>query len=175
MRAWEVADTHSCYILAPYHPINIIWMVSYLTPVSDLYLAPPTEQFVASPPVRYINPVCCVKILNLTMMAIFVRWKILVCTSGHLTKLMCPGVVKICSRGGGAARNSRTRAPTKTRLLTRTVAKSSGRRYIKQKSTIWGPKSEFHCTHPRTNWDHNNALPWGVSMGAYWGILSGYL
>ena len=71
-------------------------IVSYLTPVSDLDLASPTDQFVASSPVRYINPGCCVKFfqkskvansvfgsLNLTMMATFVRWKILVCASGH--------------------------------------------------------------------------------------------
>ena len=35
-------------------------LVSYLTQISDLDLAPDTEQFVASPPVRYINCGCCV-------------------------------------------------------------------------------------------------------------------
>ena len=45
--------------------IVICHLVSYLTPVSDLDLAPPTDQFVASPPVRYINPGCCVKIMCL--------------------------------------------------------------------------------------------------------------
>ncbi len=99
-------------------------LVSYLTMVSDLDLAFPTDQFMASPPVRYINPGCCVKkfqksnvansvfciifvvdplvkggckqlkkytsnltiqvnsqyrSLNLTMLTIFVCWKILVC------------------------------------------------------------------------------------------------
>ena len=39
-------------------------IVSYLTPVSDLDLAPPTDQFVASLPVRYTNPGCCVKIFQ---------------------------------------------------------------------------------------------------------------
>ncbi len=24
------------------------------------------------------------------------------------------------------------------------------------------PKFEFRCTHPRTNWDHNNAVPCGA-------------
>ena len=45
-------------------------LVCYLTLVSDLDLAPPTDQFVASPPVRYINP-------------------------GYCVKERCPGVVKI--------------------------------------------------------------------------------
>ncbi len=36
-------------------------LVSYLTLVSDLDLAPNTDQFVASPPVRYISSGCCVK------------------------------------------------------------------------------------------------------------------
>ncbi len=77
-------------------------VVSYLTQVSDLDLAPDPEQFVASPPVRYINSGCCVhffqkicygqqRSLNLTMMAIFVRWKILVCAPGHLTKVSWGG------------------------------------------------------------------------------------
>ena len=57
-------------------------LVSYLTPVSDLDLIPDTDQFMASPPIRYINPGCCVKnfqksnvansvvlLMNLTMMA----------------------------------------------------------------------------------------------------------
>ena len=35
-------------------------IVSYLTQVSDLDLAPNLDQFVASPPVRYINSGCCV-------------------------------------------------------------------------------------------------------------------
>ncbi len=35
-------------------------IVSYLTQVSDLDLASDPEQFVASPPVRYINSGCCV-------------------------------------------------------------------------------------------------------------------
>ncbi len=80
-------------------------IVSYLTLVSDLDLASNTDQVVASPPVRYINPGCCVNffqksnlassvfciILNLTMMAIFVCWKILVCASGHLKKVSWGG------------------------------------------------------------------------------------
>ena len=37
-------------------------IVSYLTPLSDLDLAPETDQFVASPPVRYINPGCYVNV-----------------------------------------------------------------------------------------------------------------
>ncbi len=35
-------------------------IVSYLTQVSDLDLAPDLDQFVASPPLRYINSGCCV-------------------------------------------------------------------------------------------------------------------
>ncbi len=76
-------------------------IVSYPTQVSDLDLAPNTDQFVASPPVKYINSGCCVNFFQKSAipnnvfckMAIFVRWKILVCASGHLTKVSW--VVKI--------------------------------------------------------------------------------
>ncbi len=72
-----------------------VLIVSYLTQVSNVDLAPDPDQFVASPPVRYINSGCCVnffqKSLNLTMMAIFVRRKILVCASGHLRKVSWGG------------------------------------------------------------------------------------
>ncbi len=44
-------------------------IVSYLTQVSDLDLAPDTEQFVASPPVRYINSGCCVNFFQKSAMA----------------------------------------------------------------------------------------------------------
>ncbi len=37
-------------------------IVGYLTLDSDLDLAPGTDQFVAFPPVKYINSRCCVKI-----------------------------------------------------------------------------------------------------------------
>ncbi len=61
-----------------YHWMNekIVHVVSYLTQVSDLDLAPDPEQFVASPPVRYIDSGCCVNFFQ------------------HLAK-----VVKICLRG----------------------------------------------------------------------------
>ena len=39
-----------------YTNIGALIIVSYLTPLSDLDLAPDTDQFVAFPPIRYINP-----------------------------------------------------------------------------------------------------------------------
>ncbi len=44
-------------------------LVTYLTQVSDLDLAPDPEQFVASPPVRYINSGCCVHLFQKSAMA----------------------------------------------------------------------------------------------------------
>ena len=44
-------------------------LVSYLTQVSDLDLAPDPDQFVASPPVRYINSGCCVNFFQKSAMA----------------------------------------------------------------------------------------------------------
>ncbi len=101
---------------------QLVQLVRYLTQVSDLDLAPDPEQFVASPPVRYINSGCCVNffqksamannIFCIMMMAIFVCWKIYYVPLDTLQR--CPGVVKIYYRGGGA-RNLKTRAPTKMR------------------------------------------------------------
>ncbi len=63
--------------------LNFAKLVSYLTPVSDLDLAPPTDQFVASPPVRYITPRCYVKIFQKSKVANSVEFDY----DGHICSL----------------------------------------------------------------------------------------
>ena len=82
-----------------------VHIVSYLTPVFYLDLTPDTDQFVASPPLRYINPGCYVHFfpnsINRTLKVHIVfdfehdghlfSLENLVCPSGHLRKLFWGG------------------------------------------------------------------------------------
>ena len=60
---WQASTKHRpCKQHAIDRQMAIAWIVSYLTLVSDLDLAPLLDQFVAFPPGWYINPGCCVTI-----------------------------------------------------------------------------------------------------------------
>ena len=84
----------------------------YLTPVSDLDLAPDNDQFMASPPIRYINPRCNVNFFQNSEVAISIfPWAPYKVVLGWLK----------FDRGGGewgcgGARNRETKAAHKSQL-----------------------------------------------------------